>query len=615
MAYFDLGREARKNEHFQETLREKLTELREAEVNKGVTEKGRHDVVTKIREVYDICHQNTGLMLPYFFPRFNKDGSPLSLSRRPFAFSLFDLNVGGVTTIRGSRQISKSTSLVARQLIHQHMFPKWSSCYIVPHPEHKVTYGNKMADMENCFRFFKKHYKLRQNLYYKQSPSGSVIEIHNVLASPAKLRGKTFDELLFDEYQLFDMDFERDIEQTQRVTAMPVVTYSGTSTTLDSPLESRYQGSSMGTWHCRSGDGRTWLDFGDKDEVLKMIQPKGLTCPKTSRLINVLNGEWVHGDERMLQGGNFGFHVPQIIVPDFVNDLVEWAKIYEIFKKGDIPKFLQEIIGIPVAEGSREISEADLRAICFLGPKAALQQRAKTIYKFIVSGCDWGGSDYQPQHRTKKSYTVHVVLGVLATGEFDILHMARYTGMDYDEIAQYIVNDHVRLGGTAVASDYGVGMAYNDYLRRKLPKERHVIMEYLGPNTQVIGKPEHGMFNHYTLNKVEAVSQTIMALKRAPSPRIRCYDWEEARDYLLDILNVYRSPVETIHGRSAFRFIRNPSKADDTLHAITFAYTLGRLMLREPVIPDSALHNAILSIMSGGSDTKQIFSSLGHVSG
>jgi hypothetical protein len=38
-------------------------------------------------------------------------------------------------------------------------------------------------------------------------------------------------------------------------------------------------------------------------------------------------------------------------------------------------------------------------------------------------------------------------------------------------------------------------------------------------------------------------------------------------------------------------------------------------MLREPMIPDSALHNSILAIMSGGSTTNQLFSRLQPVSG
>jgi hypothetical protein len=97
------------------------------------------------------------------------------------------------------------------------------------------------------------------------------------LTDSAEARSKTADELLYDEYQLLDPDLEPDIEQTQKASSMPSTVYAGTSTTIESPLECRFQESSMGMWHIKSPDGKHWINCGDEEEILKVIKPEGPT--------------------------------------------------------------------------------------------------------------------------------------------------------------------------------------------------------------------------------------------------------------------------------------------------------------------------------------------------
>src|SRR6267378_2200590 len=70
--------------------------------------------VQKFQEaLYDLlqfCEFNSSFLAPYFWPAYPKN-KPLVFSDSPFANHLFDIQVGGSTVIRGSRQIAKSTSL------------------------------------------------------------------------------------------------------------------------------------------------------------------------------------------------------------------------------------------------------------------------------------------------------------------------------------------------------------------------------------------------------------------------------------------------------------------------------------------------------------------------
>ena len=108
------------------------------------------------------------------------------------------------------------------------------------------------------------------------------------------------------------------------------------------------------------------------------------------------------------------------------------------------------------------------------------------------------------------------------------------------------------------------------------------------------------MFNQYSLNRTEAITSLYDAIKQK---RIRCFQWEHAERYLLEFLNLFRAPNETSSGATSFTYRRHGSKADDSLHAVNFAYVLARLMLDEPLIADKMLRDRILKNLRGNNST------------
>ncbi len=82
--------------------------------------------------------------------------------------------------------------------------------------------------------------------------------------------------------------------------------------------------------------------------------------------------------------------------------------------------------------------------------------------------------------------------------------------------------------------------------------------------------------------------------------RIRCFDWQYAAEYLTDFLNLFRTPAEASSsggGASTFVYRSHPSKPNDTLMAINYAYMLGKLLLDEPMFADSSLKIALENIL------------------
>ena len=479
--------------------------------------------------------------------------------------------------------------------------------YIVPRHEQLKTYEKKFRQLENKNRFYQRNTNLCQNLGYKEHENGSVIELAYVLTSADVVRGKSTDELLFDEYQNFDPELELEVLQTQSASEMKITLYAGTSLTTDSALEGRWNESSQASWVMKCSACSHYNiplpEFG----VMDMIQPVGPCCARCGRLLDVRSGGFVHAFPRLRDLGYLGFHIPQLIVPAVVYNPLRWAEIYRMKNRmGGSRQFQQEILGVVTEEGEKEITRKQLEAVCILGSDLpSLQLKAvRRAYRWVVSGCDWGGSDYIPELRIKKSTTVHVIMGVLPTGQFDVLHIRRYAGMNYDDIAGDILHNHFAYNGYALASDFGVGAVYNSKLRQKIPPDRHLMFCYTGPTTALMAEPAGThQYNQWSLNKTESISLVFEALRQQ---RIRCFAWEIAQEYLQDCLNLFRAPGErgqsgggASSGMTTFIYRSHPTRPNDTLMALNFGFTLGRLLLGEPMLADLSLKLRLESQLQG----------------
>lgn len=601
--YFDLEYEIRSNPDFRERLLVQLNHTMD-HMEAALGDPGETDRYHEhLMSLMETTNYNTAIFTPYAWPAYPKD-QPLFYSDYPFAFQMFQLQMGGFKVFKGSRQISKSTSFSCRQLLNARIFRAFRSLYIVPRNDQLETYQNKFREIEKACRWYRRDSRLRQNLGYKEFENGAVIEMAYVHQSAHSIRGKSTDELLFDEYQNFDPDLELEVVQTQSASTMPVTIFAGTSLTTDTALEHKWSISSQGIWvmECPSC-GHYNLPLPDH-QVMDMIQPEGCCCAKCRSLLNVRAGTYVHHDQHALEAGRQGFHIPQIIVPAVVYNPLRWAAIYELkLRLGASRKFFQEILGIATEEGEKEITKKQLQEICILGRNIdALHQKAMNRgYRWVVSGCDWGGSDYNPDLKTKVSTTVHAMLGVCGDGAVDILHFRRYAGMNYDDIAQDIMMNHHRLGGFAIASDFGVGAVYNSKIREKVPPERHLIFNYVGPASDLIKEPvgPH-LYNQWSLNKTESISLTYDAVR---SKRLRCYSWEFAEEYLMDFLNLFRAPGERVGsgtggGATTFIYRAHPTKPNDSLMAVNYAYMLAKILIGEPMFADLATQVHLSTVLS-----------------
>jgi hypothetical protein len=540
------------------------------------------------------------------------EGKPLDFKEYPLAYYLTPIIPELDLTIMGSRQISKSSTIAFRFLAIGHLMRSYVGYYIVPHPEHLKTFARRFDDMYQGFRFkmtTAKHGEA-SNLYYKKFRKGSNFSLFHVLEDDTKARGKTGDELVFDEYQNFDVDFHETIDEILAASHWRVKIKTGTSLHTDTALNYSFERSSMGYWHifCPKCNHE---NIPLKEEgVLDMIQPEGPCCIKCGTLLNPSTGLYVHRypDRINRQNPRIGIHVPQLFTPAVLNNKARWRAMYD--KKvsgGSVDRFLQENVGLPTEQGLREVTEKDLQQMCREDNGDARQgcgyyqklALSRKHYRFILSGCDWGGSDHNRASRTKVSTTVHAMAGMLPNGNLDLIHFRRYEHMDYAGIIDDITTMHKKLNGYAIATDFGVGYYYNTQLRLKIPESKHLIFQYTGPRSKVIARPPATeMRNHFVVNKTETISMLYEALKNG---MLKSFRWEEASPFLNDFLQVYRNVVESTIGLSTFTWASNPSKPNDALQACNYILILSKILRGEAIFEDPQLELEVRrSLLSGG---------------
>jgi hypothetical protein len=182
--YLDLEHEARTNGQFQHGLERRFKELDRlaALAKRNPSYSGSYQEA--LLDFARYCNFNLVFLTTQFWPHYPK-AEPLTYSGFPFAWHMFDFQVGGFRVFRGSRQISKSTSFCCRQLLNACFIPGFKSIYIVPRNQQLTTYCNKMREVERAMvgSSNKRTPDMRKNLAYKEFANGSTIEMVYVLCT------------------------------------------------------------------------------------------------------------------------------------------------------------------------------------------------------------------------------------------------------------------------------------------------------------------------------------------------------------------------------------------------------------------------------------------------
>ena len=515
---------------------------------------------------------------------------------------LYDLRVDSADHVyfTGGIASHNSTGLGAAELFKGNTIPGYRSLYIAPLKEQTKTFADKLMDMQRGSKFPPDYILgkgLRNNMYYKEFAKGGSLKLLHVLTDVSKVRGNSSGTVVIDECQDFDADHLPEIAQVQKAFRDSKCTImAGTSKDIDTCLEHQYQQGSRGVWNIQCTCPMKWHPLDDREMIPKMMSVDGLRCPINHQLLNPMLGEFVHEDARLLAMNQVSFHLPQVIVPEYASGTA-FMDIWRDFQKFPYKKFLQEVMGIAVDSGMTELTEMELKACCSDKTFAQLQAdylSDRTRYVYVFSGCDWGGSDWNPATRTKQSYTVHSIYGLTGDGVMELIYAHRYAEMNYQEIAGTIVEAHNRFKCFGIGTDNGGGSYYNAYMRDcgRIATDRVITFNY-SDTKLILDRIPHPDAHIFSLHRSDSLSALINDVK---TKRIRFPRWDDSQGFVTDFLNMRRNITESPSGKSIMRYVRHGSKADDFMQSTNYACMLKRIITRESMIPNQQVLDELASM-------------------
>jgi len=518
--------------------------------------------------------------------------------------SLYDIRVDSDDHVYYSNGIAShnSTGIGAAEMFKLNTLRGYHSLYIAPLKEHVKTFADRLMNMQRGSVFPPEYIlakRLRNNMYYKESAKGGSFKLLNVLTDPTKIRGNSTRTCVVDEAQDMDPEHLEEINQAQKAYGSTKYNiFAGTSKDRDTLLQMKFDEGSGGVWHipCKCKD--KWHSLLDAEILPKMMHIDGLRCPNTRKPLRIESGQFVHASPRLLEMNNVSFHLPQLIVPQYAYGS-EFAAIWKDFKAYPYPKFLREVMGIATEAGQSELSMDHLKNCCSDKTFDKIQAdyfAGRGNYVALFSGCDWGGSDWNQAARTKLSYTVHSIWGLLPDGRLELVYAFRYAGMNYMEIAGCIADAHLKFKCHSMGTDNGGGQYYNAYMRDcgKIPFGKIIQFNYSDVKTfmERIPHPEATLMSLHRTDSISALIGDVKN-KKLIFPR-----WDDAAPFATDFLNMRRNITEIPNsGRTIMRYIRPGSKADDFMQSTNYACMMKRIYTGEPTIPNRQLLAELSSLL------------------
>jgi len=501
-----------------------------------------------------------------------KEG-PLNMDDYPMFRAIYDGDYDDLV-LKTSRQVGKSTTLAAFGIVESMCRPQFQSIFVTPSGEQTSRFSTlKVAKMIQFSPFIRDHYmgdRESNRVLLRMFTNGSELAFSYANEDADRVRGLTGDRVCLDECQ----DMLLEAVEPVIVSCMENSKYQylmrcGTPKTMENPIESVWQDSTMSEWIMPCHACNKWNAIRSEE----YFSPLGPICIKCKNLINPREGKWLDFKPGMKRKG---FHISRANMPEAVpvcwpigskgREIAEkkWAKVWE--KLGGpspwaISKFRNEVIGVSDSVGRRIITLEQLRSLQ-TGPKIErllnVQGNCAGIGR-LAAGIDWsgGGTAY-------KSRTVLVIIGMTPQRKLRLVYYKIFPGMnpvdEVEEIAATIQQFSAHM--SMVGCDAGEGNMPTDMLRRKFDPNKITKFRYCASDYYCRWKSEG---NYMSVNRTRAIDSLLMSLNRG--------EWEfPANDPQMeiifeDILNEYEEV--TREGNKVWRHA--PTRPDDGLHALNFA--------------------------------------------
>ena len=491
------------------------------------------------------------------------EGRPFSLADRPYLLPIYESHesYNGTnmvyTVLQTGRQVEKTTTVAALQVLFLQERPYRHTLYAAPRPHHVRVFSNhrfKQLLIESpSLRNLMRGKYVRDQVHDRVLSNMSKAYFRTAFLDAEQARGLTIDLLAIDELQGILRDHIAIIEQCQSHRPFGNKIYAGTPLSFDNPLTEHWKMSTQKEWIVKcSAEHSNQLGMKNIGKIGPICGRKACGKP-----INIRDGRWVAAVKTAPYDG---YHISQLMVPWYQavhprTGKRAWEKILLALSSYSEAQFRNEVLGEAFRAGGSVITEDDFYACC--GDYRITHVREKTIrgQTPLYLGVDWGGYG--------RSRTA-VCIGCYTDGKFTVLDSYFFDGRapetELEEIARIVNKWRISL----VLADEGNGQLNNRLLRRKVSPSK-VFGCHLSGTSGVVMKYLQGQMR-FVANRTESMNYMFAAIRER---RIRFPRKEDIEPFVKDVTSIY----EEYNPKSRkIVYDHKPDETDDWAHALNLAH-------------------------------------------
>lgn len=537
----------------------------------------------------------------------NLQGKPYTLNHHYQFEYLFNFPRPKRTVVKCARQVGKTFSIIASNILTAWLLDYYRTLYILPRYEQTKRISNEMYKPFVDHSGFKK-YRVDSNcaegINYRSFTNGSDTYFSFAFLDVDRVRCISgVSDIKLDESQDLQWQYVPVIEETtSAMIKHGYISYSGTPKTLDNTLTELWKDSSMAEWVTKCDSCNHYNIPTLEHDVLKMIGKTGVICSKCGNSIDCSKGSYVHAVPEK-RSSMSGYHIPQIVHPVHYRYPNKWQDVLYKMRVYPQSKFYNEVLGLECDSSMKMITREHLIKACYSGdiPRDPNDLEHATsirrLYPILVMGVDWGGGGGEDS----VSYTSGAVGGIRPGS--DVIEtvyafkLSRY--LQPMEETNIIKELFVKFNPTFLAHDFGGAGALREtlLLQAGIPEDRLVPYTYiLSPSKAVISynSPDVGFRSSYSIDKTRSLLILCEMLK---ARKILFPKWETVNTLeidgspitlLQDFEHLYQDVIERASGSDLVRIATSAKKSDDFVHATNYmASTVWYSMQKYPNLAEA----------------------------
>lgn len=532
----------------------------------------------------------TGVPASHFIENYLNDneGRQQVLEKFPMMRHIYD-NLPQKLLLKCSRKTLKSTLLSNIITLNMIRWNHYKMLYVGPQEAttkyFSSNYVSPRFESPKLKEIFIKGWE-KNDVYEKIfADTNSAVLFKYAREDATRVRGPATDHNMHDEVQDILFEILPIIKETMALSRYKREIFAGTPLTTDNTINELWKRSTQLEWATKCTGCNHWNMLTYENNPMKMIRREGYSCSKCAKLLDTTQGEWVSAAINPKDIELVGYHLAQPLLPFFNQSEKEWKEIYQKVTDGKYGthQIFNEVFGLAYDVGSKPITREELKALCVLGPtrnpdskELRILNNNRSKYVKYVTGVDWGVNMI-----TSRTAVVHGA--IRSDGIFEVFDARIYDTLNYEDHIRDIAETSNKVQ-SIICADGGPD-----------PIRAHKVAELTSPTRILIARYGNGKLvqsydmpkgapdwkaNRYVLHRSDCLSFTFRLLKGG---KILFPHWPEMEkameDVLAEFIEVKDKPGVLNHEIS---YSHAPHRADDFLHALTFAVVTAYSAIGDP---------------------------------